>query len=472
MTAVSARALARLLDDWRAASPAYIALADRVRLLVIDGRLPVAARLPAERELADVLRLSRSTVAAAYARLREAGYLTSLRGSGSVVRLPGRASEALEALGGGYLDFSKATLPAAAEVGAAMRRAAEELPAHLGGPGFDPVGLPRLRAALAERYTRRGLPTDADQLMITMGAQSAIALVARTLLGRGERVLVEAPSYPHAIDALRDAGARLATVPVAPGTGWDETALEQVLRGTSPALGYLMPDFHNPTGASMDERLRERILALAARTGTVLVADETMAELGIDAPSRPPFAAFDAAGLAITIGSVSKTLWGGIRVGWVRAERGVIQRLVRARAAGDLGTPVLEQLAVAELLEGYDEILAARRRLLAAGRAHLETRLARAFPEWTVPHIDGGLTTWVGLGAPVSSQLVLAARSHGLLLAAGPRFGVDGAFERFLRLPIGYPAQQTDAAIEALRAAWASLVPGGFADPAFLADVV
>lgn len=472
MTSVSSRALVQLLDDWRGPGAAYAALADRIRLLIIDGRVPLAARVPAERELADALAVSRTTIAAAYASLREDGYLESVRGSGSVARLPGRAPVAIDSHRTGFLDFSKAALPAIPEVADAARRAADLLPAHLGESGFDPVGLPALREAVARRYTARGLPTDPDQLMITVGAQSAIGLVARTLLSRGDRALLEAPSYPHAIDAFRGAGARIATVPVSTDDGWDEAVLEQVLATTSPAVGYLMPDFHNPTGRSMSAELRERTLALAARQGTVLIADETMAELTIDAPIVAPFAAFDRAGLAITIGSVGKTVWGGVRIGWIRAERSIIQRLVRARAATDLGTPILEQLIVAELLEQYDTILASRRELLRAGRDHLESRLAQAFPDWRVPHVQGGLTAWINLGTPVSSQLTLAARTHGLLLAAGPRFGVDGAFERFLRLPISYSAAETDTAVTALQGAWKTLVPGAFVDPTFLAEVV
>jgi DNA-binding transcriptional MocR family regulator len=472
MPSVSARALVHLLDDWRGSSPAYSALADRIRLLILDGRVTLGTRLPAERELADALGVSRTTIAAAYAFLREAGHLDSIRGSGSIARLPGRAPVTIDSPRTGYLDFSKATLPAIPDVAEAARRAAEALPAHLGESGFDPIGLPVLREAVAERYTRRGLPTDPDQLMITVGAQNAIGLITRTLVGRGDRALVEAPSYPHAIDALKASGARLATVPVSSDEGWDESALEQVLQSMSPALGYLMPDFHNPTGRTMPPELRERVLALAARQGTVLVADETMAELTIDAPVEAPFASFDRAKLAIMIGSVGKTVWGGVRIGWVRAERGIIQRLVRARSASDLGTPILEQLIVADLLGRYDDILARRREQLRAGRDHLESRLADAFPEWAVPHVDGGLTLWANLGAPVSSQLTLAARTQGLLLAAGPRFGVDGAFERFLRIPLSYSAEETDRAVIALQAAWRSLAPGTFADPSFLAEVV
>ena len=231
-----------------------------------------------------------------------------------------------------------------------------------------------------------------------------------------------------------------------------------------------MPDFHNPTGRTMSVELRQKLLALAERQGTTIIADETMAELVIDRADSPlPLAGY---GPAVLIGSVGKTVWGGVRVGWIRAERQLIQRLVRARSTTDLGTPALEQLVVKNLLPQMDDILAVRREQLRRGRDYLEMSIAQAFPEWRVPHVDGGLTAWINLGAPVSSQLTLAARTEGLLLAAGPRFGIDGAFERFLRVPFGYSTEETDRAIFALRAAWDSISRGAFIEQGFLADVV
>ena len=473
---MSARALVGLLAGWRDSTTgaAYVALADRIRLLILDGRISLGTRLAAERELAEALGISRTTVTAAYGELREAGYLSSTRGSGSVARLPGRAPVTIESRDTGYLDLSKATMPAIPLIADAAVRAAAELPAYLGDSGFDPIGIPVLRQALADRYTARGLPTDPEQIMVTVGAQHAIALIARTMLARGDRALVESPSYPHAFEALRLAGARLVPVSVTTEDGWDEVALEQAIRRTSPSLGYLMPDFHNPTGRTMSPELRERTLALAAQHGTVLVADETMAELAIDDVEPPlPFAAYEAdSSNAILIGSVGKTLWGGLRVGWIRAERQVIQKLVRSRSAGDLGTPALEQLVVTNLLADYDTILGTRREQLRAGRDYLERSLADAFPSWSIPRVNGGLTTWINLGAPVSSQLTLAARTHGLLLAAGPRFGIDGAFERYIRIPFTHSTEETDRAISALSSAWASLSGGPILDQNFLADVV
>ncbi|NQX12591.1 PLP-dependent aminotransferase family protein [Microbacteriaceae bacterium VKM Ac-2855] len=471
-----ARALQTLLGDWReerGTRPAYVALADRIRLLGIDGRIPSDSRLPAERELAAKLGVSRTTVAAAYRELRDGGYLASVRGSGSVTRMPGAAVHAVPSLAPDFVDFTRAALPAVPELTEAYGRALTELPRHFHSGSYDHIGRPELRRALADRYTERGLPTAPEQIMVTLGAQHAIALVARTLLARGDRALIEAPTYPHAYEALRLAGARLVTANVDGTDGWDGDGLLAAIRGTSPTLGYLMPDFHNPTGRSMSLELREQAIAAATRQGTLLIADETTAELDIDRRMTPlPFATYGPESSVISIGSVGKTLWGGLRVGWIRAERPLIRKFVAARAAGDLGTPILEQLVVADLLPQMDAILERRREELGRGRAHLERALADAIPEWTVPHVAGGLSTWVNLGSPASSQLALAARTFGLRITAGPRFGIDGAFERFLRIPIGFDADETDRAVEALASAWAQVARHPSADAGYLADVV
>ncbi len=500
-SAVSASALASLLTGWRGRSPgtaagppaavlsgagppaavlsearppAYGALADRIRLLVVDGRLAVDARMPAERELAAALGVSRTTVAAAYARLRDRGCLHSVRGSGSVVRAPTASTRADHDHPDGLLDFTKATLPAAPGLLDVVDRAVTALPGFVAESGFDTVGLAVTRERIAERYRRRGLPTSADEVLVTLGAQHAIALVARTLLSRGDRVLVESPSYPHAIDSLRGAGGRPMPISVTTEDGWDEGGLVQAVQRASPTLAYLMPDFHNPTGRTMPAEQRVRVADLAARHGVTVVVDETMAELALDGQAlEPPFAATAEPGTSVTIGSVGKSVWGGLRIGWIRASREFVQRAARVRFAGDLGTPVLEQLILAELLPELDGILSDRRTALAAGRDLLAGELAAHLPDWRMPAVPGGLTAWVQLGAPLSSAVAVAARAEGLVVAAGPRFGMDGVFERFLRLPFCHPPDDTRRAVAGLARAWARVsVDSAAVDSALMAEVI
>jgi DNA-binding transcriptional MocR family regulator len=246
-TLVTGRRLARELGEWRSTGPAYRALADRIRVLLMDGRLASGTRIPAEREHSGALGLSRTTVAAAYSKLRDDGYLASVRGSGSTLVLPG-LERGDHAPGSGLpLDFTKAVTLAYPGVAAAYAAAIEQLPAYLAHDGFDMVGMPDLREAIAQSYRNRGLSTSAEQIMVTTGAQHALNLVTRSLYSPGERVLVEQPTYPHALDTFASVGARMLSFPVSQEGGWDLSEAQLQLRRAAPSMAFLMPDFHNPT---------------------------------------------------------------------------------------------------------------------------------------------------------------------------------------------------------------------------------
>jgi DNA-binding transcriptional MocR family regulator len=469
---IGARSFARLLGEWRPPDGRGLAdaLSDRVRLLVLDGRLPLQTRVPAERELAGALAVSRTTVAAAYDTLRDAGVLRSRRGAGSWTQLPaerpGAATSAPFSPSGDRtkFDLAHAALPAPS---AAIRRAAtaavHDLDAHICGHGYDLLGLPELRAAIADRFTARGLPTTIDQVLITAGAQHAISLIVLALSGPGDRVLIEHPTYANAIDAIRTRGARPVPVPLGTGpagTGsWDLCLFTTAIRDTAPRFAMLIPDFHNPTGGLLDGDGRAELVDIARRTNTPLLIDEMHAELSLHGDTPPPVAAHGAADspLVLTVGSTSKIFWGGLRVGWIRSSATMVRRLAALRASTDLGNAVLDQLVAARLMAELDDVRAARRAELTAARDHLLGRLGEAFPHWRPSRPGGGLSLWVDLGQPVSSRLVVAARRHDLLLAAGPRFGVDGAFERFLRLPYTLRRDRIDPALDRLVAAWHEL---------------
>jgi DNA-binding transcriptional MocR family regulator len=357
-----------------------------------------------------------------------------------------------------------AALPApAAELRAAAALAVGDLDAHLGGHGYDLLGLPALRAAVARRFTARGLPTTADQVLITSGGQAAIALVLAALVTPGDRVLVEHPTYPNALEAVHARGARCVPVPLdlesAGADAWELELVTAAVRDAAPRLAYLIPDHQNPTGALLDAPGRERLVALARRTGTPLLIDETLAELTLGGPGEAPVAAHGApdSALVITVGSAAKVLWGGLRIGWIRTAAPTIRRLAALRVATDLGGPVLEQLIATRLVDDLAPIVAARCAELATARDDLLRRLGVAFPGWRPSHPTGGLSLWVDLGAPVSSRLVGAARRHDVLLAAGPRFGLAGAFERYLRIPYTLRADRVEPALERLLAAWHTL---------------
>jgi DNA-binding transcriptional MocR family regulator len=458
--------LVRELGNWRTASrtgPAYHGLADALRLLIIDGRLPVGARLPSERALAEALHVSRTTVTAAYTQMRDDGYLNARRGARSTTALPVTPSPAPHAAPQS-LSLAAAALSApAAAVMTAFAEAADEVTPYLHGMGHELVGALALRQALAERYCARGLPTTPDEIMVTTGALHAIGLILTTYIQPGDRVLVEQPTYHGALSAIGIAGAQ--PVPVSmTEDGWDLDALETAVHQLAPDLAYLVPDNHNPTGHTMAAADRKRLAHIISETRTRTIIDETITDIWLDHPAPPPLAA-ELTGrrdLVMTVGSMSKSFWGGLRVGWIRAERSTIATLVALRPSVDMGTAILEQLAAAKLLAHHDELLPERREILRARRAFLRSLLQRHLPDWQPGPGAGGMSLWVRLPAPMSTALSAAASRVGLELPAGPRFGVDGTLERFVRIPYALPDDQLAEAVGLLARAW-QLVTGSAA---------
>ena len=445
-------------------TPAYQALAEGLRRLVADGRILDGTRLPSERELTSALGTSRTTVTAAYAVLRDRGYLVSRQGSGSVVTVPGgRAGGGPLAPGdtsGDVIDLSIAAPSAPPGMAEAFEEAVRELPHHLGGAGYSPFGLPELRELLAERYGARGLETTPGQIMVTTGALAALSVVLRAMVGPGDRVLMESPTYPNALASVRDSGARTVGLPL-DADGLDPHALDVALRQSSATLAYLIPDFQNPTGTLVDESTRAEVAASLRRQRTVAVIDETPAELGIDVADREmprPLAAFD--DRAVTVGSASKTYWGGLRVGWLRAPERDVARLEQARLSLDLGVPVLEQLVLKRLLAQRDSVLAHRRSELRSSRDALTAALRRRLPDWRFTVPAGGLSLWCELPHPRSSALCDAVAPLGVRLAPGSSFGVEGGLESFVRIPIAVPGDVLTDAVDRIARAWDLIAEG------------
>ncbi|GGR26435.1 MocR-like transcription factor YczR [Streptomyces roseolus] len=469
---LSGRQLASLLTPPPEGRFGYRELARAVREALLDGRVALRLRLPAERELAQVLEVSRTTVTGAYDLLRESGYAHSRRGAGTWTALPdGQAPISLGAFPDGADELIDLALAAPhgprAELAEALAEAAAELPRYAAAPGYHPYGLPELRAAVAERYTARGVPTRPEQILVTTGAQQALSLVLAQFGRPGDRVLAENPSYTNALDAMRGRGMRVTPVPVTEH-GWDTGLVEAALRQTAPRLAYLIPDFHNPTGRLMPREQCREVARAARATGTWLVVDETLTDMALDVPAPAPFAAAAGAGggeQIVSVGSLSKTCWGGMRVGWVRASARVVTELARTRVTADLSGSVLDQLVAVSLMRRLDPIVHARVAELRVRREALGAALARHLPEWrwTVP--PGGMCLWIDLGRPVATQLAARALRHGVRAEGGARFGVDpGTHEHRLRIPYTLPEEVYETAAERLAAALEG-APGRFSDP-------
>ena len=457
--------------------PAYRRLAESIRSAVVDGRIPTGATLPSERSLTEVLDVSRTTVTRAYAVLVAEDWATSRRGSGTVLKLPGHPQPSgplvpADPWVGGTAgtptsgDLTCAASDAPPGFAAAVEAATRSLPGHLRGIGYHPIGLPELRAAIADRYRARGLPTDAENILVTPGALAAINVVARTWLDPGDRVIVESPGYPNSVTALTASGAR----PIALGLGagrWDVEELAATLRRSAPAFALLMPDFQNPTGALLaaDERRMVAEVLRAARVPAVV--DETMAELVLDdIDPPPPFARFDPH--TVTVGSTSKTFWGGLRVGWIRAPRSEIDRLARSMSTLFLSASLLDQLVATHLLGEIDTILPDRRRACRSARDRLVTAVGEHLPQWRATVPAGGLSLWCRLPEPIGPLVVAAAQARGALIVAGRQFGIGGGLAHHVRLTYGGSADALDTVVARVAAGYREVLDRGRQQPAGL----
>jgi DNA-binding transcriptional MocR family regulator len=251
--------------------------------------------------------------------------------------------------------------------------------------------------------------------------------------------------------------------------GWDLDAVARLVRETRPQLAYLIPDFQNPTGNLMPDAEREQLARVLRRSGTVPVVDEAHQALVLDGTSMPrPFAAF--APETVTLGSTSKSFWGGLRIGWVRCPDGVLERLMDARVALDLGSPVLEQLVAARLLARREELWAAQRQRLREQRDVLAEALRTELPDWSFRLPRGGLSLWCelpsgrGVGAGATA-VVREAERRGLLVSPGSVFAVDGGLDSFVRVPFTRPGDELRTAVDRLRDAWSAVGERTTADP-------
>jgi DNA-binding transcriptional MocR family regulator len=438
----------------RGEGPLYQQLAAAITRAVLRSDLLPGTRLPPERALAQTLKLSRTTVVQAYARLREAGTIESRHGSGTWIRRAGKTGwpspqehevssafrrnivfRSLVERSGDAISFVSAQLPPLPEVDEAARAVARRGAVRLGaGEGYFPMGLPALRQAIAAHLTRGGLPTREEQVLVTCGAQQAISLIAGLLVARGEAVVTEDPTYIGAIDVLVSAGARVLTVP-STGEGLDVDRLA-TLMALRPRLLYVVPTFHNPTGGLMPEHPRREIARLSEELQVPVVEDNTLAELSLDGNAPPPIAALAKNAPILTIGSLDKLFWTGLRVGYIRGPEAWIVRLGRFKALSDLGGPLVSQAMGGFLLDHVEAAIQARRREVSDKLALLTSLIRKHLPAWTWKKPAGGLLLWARMPAGDAEELAQVAARHGVALVAGSANSPDHRFADHVRIPI------------------------------------
>jgi len=474
--------------------PVYRQLGDYIRGLVAAERLPRGSKLPATRELATSLGLSRNTVSQAYEDLVADGVLTAHVGQGTFVAGSPRATAAA----GARVSDAGGGSPAAAEDARhgfvwsglfALRARTLTLPAGFGAERrtrplrFDfrggqvaldvlpvsdlrrafadaagaelarladhqsPFGIGSLRREIARYLVSRGITCEAGDVLVVNGAQQAIDLTARVLLDPGDSVVIEQPGYFGARLAFTACQANLVPVAV-DGDGLRTDELARVLRARRVKLIYTTPAAQSPTGAVMSEARRRLLLALADEHQSPILEDDYDSELRYEGPPVAALKTGDGAGQVIYVGTFSKVLFPGLRVGYVVAAPPLLEKMALARWNADVTTSVVTQAALARLLAtgGLGRHLRRVRAAYAERLRAMLAALADAMPpatEWTRPR--GGHSIWVTLPAEVDGPALLqAALDASIRFTPGEVFCGDGRGDRHLALSF---ANHTPAAI-------------------------
>ncbi|ANN17384.1 transcriptional regulator [Amycolatopsis orientalis] len=314
-------------------------------------------------------------------------------------------------------------------------------------------GNPRLRGLLAARLAGRGLPTTVDDLLITTGSQQGLQLLSTALLDPGATVLVEEPVYLSALQCFQLAEARIVPVP-GDAEGIDPAALDEIAARERPSLLYLVPTFSNPSGRTTSPGRRRALAEVIARHGFWLVEDDPYHELRYRGEREEPISARpELAERAIYLGSFSKVIAPGMRLGWLRAPRGLLRRVAILKQASDLHTSTVDQAAAAEYLAAAD-LDAHVRRLCETYRLRRDAMLAELpaitppGTTWTEP--DGGMFVWVTLPEGMDTDLLLPeALRHDVAFVPGSAFLVGEPDRSALRL--SFAAHPPETIAEGLR---------------------
>lgn len=459
------RRLVGTLGDWAVGPvPLFRQLSRAVAGAIESGALAEGLRLPSERALATALFVSRGTTLAAYELLTNDGLVERRPGSGTYVAGPtawglpdgrdgsGLVHRLVERSGARstVIDLSISVLHDAGGL-PAVTLSTGDLRAMVPETGYSPWGSPGLRALIAERVTGWGLPTTPGQVVVTAGAQQGISAAAACWLRPGDTVVVEDPGYPGAIAAFAQAGARLVGVPVdGDGVRPDELGVALAAR---PALVYLQPTVQSPTGTVLPAARRRHVAELVRRYRVPLVEDLALADLCWGS-APPPVAALCPEASVVVVGSLSKVLWGGLRLGFVRAPEALALRFARVKATSDLGTSAVSQMLAERMLAGEPGVWLTRAAELRHRYEVLAAALADRLGAWHWTEPAGGLSIWVSLGGVDAERFAHVALRHGVAVATATPLSVSDRHTDRIRLSFAAPPAILREGVERLREAW------------------
>ena len=469
-----ANTLEAVLGKWsEGRGPLHRKLTDALRHAIDMGYLSNDQRLPSERELATRLAVSRSTVVAAYDALRTEGVLESRQGSGTRVcstALAGREADhrvnpvyrSLLDARDDVISLACAVFPAHQAVREALVDVvSEDRDKLLMQLGYTPAGLPELRERLAEMHTAQGLPTTTDQIVVTTGAQQAVNLAGALFVRPGDTVIVESPTFAGTLDAFRTRGARLVGVAVDEEDGVDVDEVACHVQARQPAAVYVMPSFHNPTGAFMTEWRRRRLAELAVSERVPIIEDNALEHIPLDCSDLlPPIAAFappDAP--VLTAGSLSKVAWGGLRIGWLRGPVHLMERIAELKAMSDLGSPLFEQAVVARIVPQIDSLRRDHADRLRANLDVVTGLLSSELPSWEWRRPRGGPSLWIRLPQGTAAAYGQVALRYGVEIVPGETMSPSAEHRQCIRFPFTAEPPVLEETVRRLAAAWRAYEP-------------
>ena len=459
-------------------------LVERFAGLIDAGELEPGTKLPTTRALAEQAGINPLTAARVYRRLGELGYTTATVGRGTFVRTRPPRSGAAIADDGWQLAALPRRTPSYAEqmlhesfrspdredviplaagwpdpesfpreaLAAAGRRILDEQPDAVLSYQ-PPEGVPVLRDAIAEHGARHGFARASHEVLVTTGARQALDLVTRALLEPGDVAVVESPTFTGTISSLETAGARILPIPV-DDDGANVDLIEGILARHEVKLVVLQTSCHNPTGASLSPERRAKLVALAQERSFFVVEDGVYAPLRFEGP-RLPALRNEAPAHVVYLESLSKTVGGGLRLGWIAAQGPVLARLAQLKMNSDLHTPAITQLIAAELLrgDGYEDHVRKGAEMYRVRRDAMVEALERHLGDvatWIVP--GGGHNLWVTLDRPVDERLLYAeALREGVTFLPGGAAEPEPTGRTSIRLSFSIvPPEQFDEAARRL----------------------
>lgn len=466
----------RIPLDPQSALPLYRQIENYFRTSILSGNLAPDTRLPASRQLAEDLGISRITIENAYAELKAEGLIASKGGSGTYV-LPPYPTPALTEGGSGISwplwqqDLPAGQMPADKATPLQMLHSFNHpnpisFGDGIGDPDLFPVddfrravqtvlrrdgiaaleygeqnGFYPLRLTIARLLTSQGLQTRTENILITSGSQQALWLVAQLLLKPGDVILVESPTYARAVELFRTLGLKIVGIPM-DEQGMQVEGLEELLQRFHPKLIYTIPNFQNPTGACLSSRRRHQLVALADRYNVPVLEDDFVGDLRYEGRALPALKALDPGGRVIYMSTFSKMLLPGLRVGFLIADGPVYEGLVHQKYVHDLATSNLIQRAIEDYVTvgRYEAHLRRSCQIYRKRRDTMVRALHRQLgARLTGFHLippQGGLFLWLRLPAHLSAEKLLPlACEEGVAFTPGSDFFLESAMgENFLRL--------------------------------------